>query len=184
MVLTSRNDEEGTAMTSTRTTLTGERADLVQTLDKHRGFFRHTVQGLTDEQATQRTTASELTLAGLIKHVAHTEEKWANFAERGAAAFGTGNWSVEAWQAEWRLEPGETLASVLAEYEEIARRTDGLAATLDLDASYALPQAPWFEPGASWSARRAFLHIIAETAQHAGHADILRESLDGQKTMG
>jgi hypothetical protein len=171
-------------MTSTETTLTGERADLVQSLDRHRGFFRHTVRGLTDEQATQRTTASELTLAGLIKHVAHTEAKWADFAQRGAAAFDMSNWSVEAWKAEWSLQPGETLASVLAEYEEIARRTDELVATLDLDVSYALPQAPWFEPGAQWSVRRTVLHILAETAQHAGHADILRESLDGQKTMG
>jgi uncharacterized damage-inducible protein DinB len=165
-------------------TLTGERADLVQVLDRHRGFFRHTVRGLTDEQATQRTTVSELTLAGLVKHVAHTEEKWANFAQRGAEAFDTGNWSIEAWKAEWSLQPGETLESVLAEYEEIARRTDELVATLDLDAAYALPQAPWFEPGAQWSVRRVVLHLIAETSQHAGHADILRESLDGQKTMG
>jgi uncharacterized damage-inducible protein DinB len=171
-------------MTSTETTLTGERADLVQTLDRHRGFFRHTVRGLTDEQATQRTTASELTLAGLIKHVAHTEEKWANFAQRGAEAFDVGNWSVAAWKAEWSLQPGETLASVLAEYEEIARRTDELVATLDLDAAYALPEAPWFEKGAVWSVRRTLLHILAETSQHAGHADILRETLDGQKTMG
>lgn len=89
------------------------------------------MRGLTDEQATRRTTVSELTLAGLIKHVGHTEEHWAGFAQRGAEAFDTGNWSEEAWQAEWRLGPGETLASVLAEYEEIARRTDELAATLD-----------------------------------------------------
>jgi len=171
-------------MTSTQTTLTGERADLVQTLDKHRGFFRYTVGGLTDEQATQRTTASALTLAGLIKHVAHTEEKWADFAQRGAEAFDMTNWGVEAWQAQWSLQPGETLAGVLDEYEEIARRTDELVATLDLDAGHPLPQAPWFEPGAVWSVRRTVLHIIAETAQHAGHADILRESLDGQKTMG
>jgi uncharacterized damage-inducible protein DinB len=172
-------------MTSMRTTtLTGERADLVQTLDTHRGFLRFTVRGLTDEQATRRTTASELTLAGLIKHVAHTERTWAEFAQRGTDAFDTGNWSVEAWQAEWSLQPGETLASLLAEYEEIARRTDELVATLDLDAAYPLPEAPWFERGAVRSVRRTFLHIIAETAQHAGHADILRESLDGQKTMG
>ena len=44
--------------------------------------------------------------------------------------------------------------------------------------------APWFEVGARWSARRALLHIIAETAQHAGHADMLREAIDGSKTMG
>lgn len=165
-------------------TLTGERADLVQTLDRHRGFLRFTVRDLTDEQATRRTTVSELTLAGVLKHVAHTEEKWANFAERGAAAFDVGNWSVEAWKAEWSLQPGETLAGVLADYERIARRTDELAATLDLDTSHALPPAPWFEQGAAWSVRRTLLHIIAETSQHAGHADILREAIDGQKTMG
>ena len=105
-------------------------------------------------------------------------------AERGTQAFGVQNWSLEAWQAQWKLQPGETLEGVLARYEEVARRTDELVATLDLDAAYPLPEAPWFEPGASWSARRAFLHVIAETAQHAGHADILRESIDGQKTMG
>ncbi|GAB3148633.1 hypothetical protein GCM10027161_45570 [Microbispora hainanensis] len=47
-----------------------------------------------------------------------------------------------------------------------------------------LPKAPWFEPGARWSARRVLANIIAETAQHAGHADIIRESLDGAKSMG
>jgi Protein of unknown function (DUF664) len=168
-------------MTTTQQ-LTGERADLVETLDAHRAFLRFTVRGLTDEQATSRPTASELTLAGLVKHVAHTEATWAGFAERGTEAFG--GWDVEAWAREWRLEPGETLESVLADYERIAARTDELVATLDLDTGYPLPPAPWFEPGAVRSVRRTFLHIIAETAQHAGHADILRESIDGQKTMG
>ena len=172
-------------MTTVDTTPAGERADLVQTLDAHRGFLRFTVRGLTDEQATRRTTASELCLAGLIKHVAHTEETWASFAERGTEAFGPANWTTEAWTRQWRLEPGETLAGVLAGYDAVARRTDHLVGTLpDLDAAYPLPSAPWFEPGATWSVRRALLHIVAETAQHAGHADILRESLDGQKTMG
>ncbi|MGY1603898.1 DinB family protein [Geodermatophilus sp. SYSU D00815] len=171
-------------MTSTGTTLTGERADLVQTLDKHRGFFRHTVRGLTDEQATARPTASELTLAGLVKHVASTERQWADFAVDGPSAFDMGEGGFEAWMAQWQLQDGETLASVLAGYEEVARRTDELVATLDLDAAHPLPEAPWFEPGAVWSVRRVFLHVIAETAQHAGHADILRETIDGQKTMG
>jgi uncharacterized damage-inducible protein DinB len=169
--------------TPTTSTLTGERADLLQTLGSHRNFLRFTVRGLTDEQATQRPTASELTLAGIVKHVAHTEQHWAQFAVRGPEAFSAA-WSPEAWAAEWRLQPGETLASVLAEYEEIARTTDELVATIDLDSSHPLPPAPWFEKGASRSARRVFLHLIAETAQHAGHADILRESIDGQKTMG
>lgn len=54
----------------------------------------------------------------------------------------------------------------------------------DLDMSQPLPEAPWFEAGARWSARRVLPHVLAETAQHAGHADIIRESLDGAKTMG
>jgi hypothetical protein len=74
---------------------------------------------------------------------------------------------------------------LFASYEEVAARTDALVRTLpDLDADQPLPEAPWFEPGARWSARRVLLHIVAETAQHAGHADILRESLDGAKSMG
>ena len=50
--------------------------------------------------------------------------------------------------------------------------------------AHPLPEAPWFPKGATRSARRVFTHIVGETAQHAGHADILREALDGQKTMG
>jgi hypothetical protein len=78
----------------------------------------------------------------------------------------------------------DTLDGLLATYEEVAAATDALVGELDLDRSYPLPQAPWFEPGATWSVRRVLLHIIAETSQHAGHADILRETIDGQKTMG
>jgi hypothetical protein len=81
--------------------------------------------------------------------------------------------------------PGETLDGVLAAYAEEARRTDDVVATLpDLDVTWPLPKATWFEPGGRWSARRVLMHIVAETAQHCGHADIIRESFDGAKTMG
>jgi uncharacterized damage-inducible protein DinB len=170
-------------MTGT-TTLTRERTDLIESLRRHRAFLRFTVRDLTDEQAQRRPTASALDLAGLIKHVAATEAGWARFAEGGAEAMHR-NWGPDAQTRHWHLAHGETLAAVLADYEAVAARTDELVATLpDLDADHPLPEAPWFEPGARWSARRVFLHIIAETAQHAGHADILRESIDGQKTMG
>jgi uncharacterized damage-inducible protein DinB len=166
------------------TTLTRERIDLIESLRRHRSFLRFTVRDLTDEQALRRPTASALNLAGLIKHVAANEAGWVLFAEGGAEAMHR-NWGPDSLPRHWHLAPGETLASVLADYEAIAQHTeDVLAALPDLDAEHALPEAPWFEPGARWSVRRVFLHIIAETAQHAGHADILRETIDGQKTMG
>jgi len=87
--------------------------------------------------------------------------------------------------AGFQMLAGETLLGLLEAYAQVARRTEELVAQLpDLDAAHPLPPAPWFEPSARWSARRVLLHIIAETAQHAGHADIIREAIDGAKTMG
>jgi hypothetical protein len=169
----------------TTATTSTERADLLDTLAKHRHFLRYAVRELTDEQAARRTTASELCLGGLVKHVSLVEERWAEFIVRGpeAMAMTEDSWSEHA--NGFRMLEGETLAGILARYDEVARRTDELVRELpDLGASQPLPEAPWFEPGARWSARRVLFHIIAETSQHAGHADILRESLDGAKTMG
>jgi uncharacterized damage-inducible protein DinB len=164
-----------------------ERTDLLATLAHHRHFLRYTVRDLDDEQATRRTTVSELTLAGLIKHVTSAEERWVRFIVEGAEAMRTPD-TPEGWQ-EWadhfRMLESETLQGLLERYDAVARRTDEVVRALpDLGLSQPLPEAPWFEVGARWSARRVLLHIIAETAQHAGHADIIRESLDGAKTMG
>ncbi len=160
----------------------GERADLLESLDRHRGFLRHTTRGLTDEQAALRTTKSELCLGGLIKHVAITEERWMRFVVGGAEAMQA---EPLDWANAFRMLDGETLAGLLDKYADVARRTDELVTSLpDLDVSHPLPKAPWHKPGSAWSVRRVLLHIIAETAQHAGHADIIRESLDGAKTMG
>lgn len=172
--------------------LSQERRDLIESLHTQRAFLRHTVAGLTDDQARQRTTVSELTLGGLVKHVMLTEAGWLDFAEHGAPeAFAAGaddggpsEEQLAARRAEFTLLPEETLAEVLARYEEVAARADRLVATLDLDHAWPLPPAPWFEPGATRSVRRVLTHVVGETAQHAGHADILREALDGQKTMG
>jgi hypothetical protein len=170
----------------TSTTITGERADLLETLAKHRSLLRHTARDLTDEQAAARTTVSELCVGGLIKHVAKTEDGWATFILDGPAGQGPVDAAAyEAHAQSFRMLPGETLAGLLADYEKVAARTDELVRTLpDLDASHPLPEAPWNPPGARYSARRVFLHIIAETAQHAGHADIIREAIDGAKSMG
>jgi hypothetical protein len=172
-------------MTETTNAPVGERADLLASLAKQRYFLRYPMRDLTDEQAAQRTTASELCLGGLIKHVAATEQQWIRFIQDGPKVMSWEGGSMDDWMAGFRMLDGETLAGLLDAYEQVARRTDELVATWpDLDATQPLPDAPWFERGASWSARRVLLHVIAEIAQHAGHADIIRESLDGAKSMG
>lgn len=174
------------AMTNTERQIDQERAELIATLAKHRAFLRQTVQGLTDEQAARRTTTSELCLGGLIKHVSTVERGWAEFIVRGPDAIGgMDEAAMQAHADSFRLLDGETLAGVLDGYEEVARETEDVVAGLrSLAGAQPLPPAPWFEPGAEWSARTVLLHILAETAQHSGHADIIRESLDGAKTMG
>jgi uncharacterized protein (TIGR03086 family) len=149
-----------------------ERGDLVAALGGARRFLRFTLR--------------ELGLGGLIKHVTEVERGWARFMVEGAPALHAADEAgFSAHTAGFVMGDGETLAGLLATYEDVGRRTDELVQSLpDLDVEHRLPEAPWFEPGTSWSARRAALHIIAETAQHAGHADILRESLDGAKSIG
>jgi uncharacterized damage-inducible protein DinB len=172
-------------MTSTTTANAAERTDLLDTLAKHRQLFLHTVDGLTDEQAAATPTASELCLGGLVKHVTRMESRWQGFITDGPAAMAMDEHSYAEHTNSFRMLPGDTLAGIVEAYAEVTRRTDELVTSLpDLDASHPLPEAPWFEPGARWSIRRVLLHIIAETTQHAGHADILRETIDGQKSMG
>ncbi|TMR27827.1 DinB family protein [Nonomuraea zeae] len=178
--------------------LDAERSDLLAALATARSALTATVRGLGDEQAGQRPTASALCLGGLIKHVASTEEEWMRFVAEGPSAmrydlpdgvtwadFAAGTarefpqWAIDH-QNDFLMLPGETLAGILARYEQVAARTEEIAAAADLSAAHPLPEAPWHEPGAVRSVRRVLMHLIAETAQHAGHADILRESLDGQ----
>ena len=163
-----------------------ERADLLETLAKHRDFLRYTVRDLTDAQASVPTTVRALCLGGIVKHVTAVEERWAEFVVRGADAFPAIDEASMADHANtFKMLDGETLAGILERYDAVAARTDELVRSVpSLDAAHELPTAPWFPPGATWTARRAFMHIVAETAQHAGHADILREAIDGSRTMG
>jgi uncharacterized damage-inducible protein DinB len=171
--------------------MTTERDDILDLLTKHRGFLTFTVQGLSDEAARSRPTVSALSLGGLIKHVTAVERNWADFVVHGAANqpdWASVDWSnpppeVVAHQQAFVMGEDETLAEILAAYAEVAAATDELVRTVDLDTAHTVPEAPW-SPETTWTARRAILHIALETAQHAGHADILRETIDGQKTMG
>lgn len=176
-------------MTTIEQPRAAEHADLLATLERHRGFLRYTARGLTEEQARRTPTASECCVGGLIKHVAEVEEKWVRFIEEGPSAIGDfPGWDsprVKDFLDGFRMTDSETLAGILERYEQAAARTATVIAGLDdLDVAHPLPKAPWFEEGASWTARRTLLHILTETTQHAGHADIIRETIDGQKTMG
>lgn len=183
-----------------------ERDDLIETLARHRGFLLQTAEGLTDEQARTASTVSALSIASILKHVADTEEQWFAFAVQGAEAFGGsevyesdvdwdavsaeaetnhGDWSGSEWEDDrFVLSDAETLDVLRARIESVGAASAELLRTLDLDQTHPLPEAPWFEPGASWSVRRVAIHMLAEISQHAGHADIIREAIDGHKTMG
>ncbi|HJP77416.1 MAG TPA: DinB family protein [Pseudonocardiaceae bacterium] len=169
--------------------LTGERADLLESLTKQRFFLKFTAREMSEEQIRQHSTVSQLTLGVLIKHVTDMERQWVSFILEGPSAIGDFGdeltpEQIAAWAAGWELAEDVTLADLIAEYDKVAARTDELIASIDLDASHPLPRAPWFQPGSQWSARRVLMHLVAETAQHAGHADIIRESIDGAKSMG
>ena len=166
--------------------VTRERADILAALAKARHFLRFPARDLSDDQARARPTVSALCIGGLIKHVAIVEERWAAFILEGPSVFPPVDASsFEGHARGFQMEDGETLADVLGRYEEVAATTDELVRTLpDLDADHPLPEMPWFPPGVRWSARQVLLHIVAETAQHAGHADIIREAIDGAKSMG
>lgn len=160
-------------------TLTGEKADILRMFADQRKNFLYTVQGITDEQATQRTTISELTLGGLLNHVVNNERSWMKtIADMDENA----EFDMSRMGTEYVMSPGQTVAGLLAEYEDVADATEAAVADMDLDAQVPLPTAPWAPERTYQSARYTLLHILRETAQHAGHADIIRESLDGGNT--
>ncbi|MFE9627003.1 DinB family protein [Streptomyces sp. NPDC006527] len=155
-----------------------ERGALLAFLDEQRGGIRRAVLGLTDEQASSRPSASELSLAGLVKHVAEVEQGWVARARGEEPAVRR---DASNWHECFVLTDGETVASQLAYWEKVAAGTEDLVRSVpSLDDTFALPDQPWFPPEGRVSMRWLVLHLIRETARHAGHADIIRESLDGK----
>jgi uncharacterized damage-inducible protein DinB len=198
------NSKGPNAVTATPTspsTLDAERGDLLAQLAAARSALTNTIRGLSDEQLGERPTVSALCLGGLVKHVASMEEAWMRFVVEGPSAMrydlpdgvtwadfagGTAReipqWAIDH-QNDFQMLPGETPAGILERYEQVAARSEEIVAAVpDLSGTHPLPEAPWHEPGAVRSVRRVLMHVIAETSQHAGHADILRETLDGQKS--
>jgi hypothetical protein len=156
-----------------------ERDALLAFLAQQRDGLRYAVHGLTDEQAAATPSVSALCLGGLVKHVTQVERYWMVelVAQRPLPEQPTQN-----YEAAFRLEPGETLADVLDAYAAVAAETEAIVAAIpDLGQPVPVPKGvPWFPRDVeAWSVRWALLHVIEETARHAGHADVIRESLDG-----
>ena len=157
-----------------------ERDGLLAFLAQQRDALRFAVQGLTEEQARSTPSASALNLAGLIKHAANTERGWIVevMLQREAPEL-----AGRDWGSDFRLVEGETLAGVLDRYAEVARETEAHVKEIaDLGQPVPVPKGvPWFPSDVdNWSVRWVLLHWIEETARHAGHADIIREAIDGK----
>ncbi|GAA0492221.1 DinB family protein [Streptomyces sp. NPDC046215] len=152
-----------------------ERGTLLAFVEAQRGGLRRAVLGLSEEQAALTPSASALSLGGLLKHAAQAEDNWVRMAE-GRPPAG----SEDTWEDGFRLLEGESVAGMLARWEEIAAETERfIRAVPDLEDTFPLPDAPWFPKG-EVSMRWLLLHLVEEIGRHAGHADIIRESLDGR----
>ena len=153
-----------------------ERGALLAFVEAQRGGLRRAVLGLSDEQAAGRPSASELSLSGLVKHVAECELNWLRLAQQKPNERAR---TQETWADGFRLDEDETLAGMLAFWDGVAHETEEFIRSVDsMDDSFPLPEAPWFPKG-NVSMRWFMLHLVEEIARHTGHADIIRESLDG-----
>ncbi|MDK1472293.1 DinB family protein [Streptomyces sp. 549] len=157
----------------------GEREALLGYLEAQRGGLRRALSGLTEAQARSVPSASALSVAGVVKHVMEGERGWIR-TMRGEPLDYSDPATLASWENSFRLTEDESVASVLARYEEVAAETEAAVRALDcMDDLFDLPSAPWDEGGPrTW--RWGLLHLIEEAARHAGHADVIRESVDGK----
>ena len=158
---------------------TDERTTIGQFLDYQRLTLISRIEGLTIEQLSITRPPSELTLAGLIKHLALVEDSW--FVDRMA-----GRPLPEPWLSapfdddpdwEFHSAPDDTPEELLALYRHACARSRAVVA--EHDDLGALSVVPSRQGDGLFSLRWILLHMIEETARHNGHADLLRESIDG-----
>lgn len=153
-----------------------ERDNLLTWLAQQRDVLKLTALGLTDDEARVAAPPSPLTVGGLIKHTAQTEDYWIKLVNGEKAG------SNEEYADGFTLLGDETLVGVLAYYDDVAATTEKTIAGID-DLGRAVPvprDSPWFPKDVeAWSVRWVLTHIIQETSRHAGHADMVRERIDG-----
>jgi uncharacterized damage-inducible protein DinB len=135
-----------------------------------------TAHGLTDDQAHAQPTASSLSIAGLIAHSGAVERSWLNeFSHRDSDGSGKDDPAAAFVRA-----ADESLAQILKDYHAAGANTDALVATVDdLGQPFPASRGSWFGEVDTWSLRWLLQHLIVQTARHTGHADIIRETIDG-----
>ena len=163
-------------MSTTNASPATERAGLSEFLDYQRGALIDKLQGLSDEEARMTATVSSLSLLSLVKHSAIWERRWFQVIVAGRRF--AGEWPDE--QSEevdptFRLTEEDTVETVVADYREQIAASREILDSLDLDTPCAWPEM------ADQNLRWVALHMIEETARHAGHADIIRETIDGTR---
>jgi uncharacterized damage-inducible protein DinB len=152
-----------------------EKTMLCAFLDRYRETILWKLEGLSSEQASRRLVPSVTTLLGVVKHLAYVERGWfrMNFAGEKVAF----PWPDEEddQDPDFRIEPGDTIETVSALYQQETGRSRAIVAGASLDDLSEKAD----KQGNPRSLRWIMVHMIEETARHAGHADILRELTDG-----
>ncbi|GAA2650388.1 DinB family protein [Paractinoplanes durhamensis] len=156
--------------------VSNEQEGLLGYLAQMRYVIRLTAYGLSEEQLRATPTASSLSVGGLIKHAASTEEGWLSVIRREPQTP-----DYVKYAENFKLADGETIDDVFARYDRVAEQTEKTVTELgDLNFEIEVDGSPWNRKDIShWNVRWILLHLIQETARHAGHADIIRESIDG-----
>ncbi|MBT0566328.1 DinB family protein [Williamsia sp. CHRR-6] len=159
-----------------------ERETLIEIYGEQRRNFLWTLKDISEDDARRVSTVSKLTLGGLVKHLTNLERYWiATVLENDPDA--TFEMTLDTLDDAYTLLDGESLEFWLGEYRDQARLTDEFIATVpDLDALIHIPPAEWATTRQQQTVRRILFHLFRETAQHSGHADIIREAIDGQNT--
>lgn len=148
-----------------------ERAVLCAQLDDKRTILLRKVAGLSDDDLRRTPTASTISLLGLLKHSAYVERWW--FRRVFAGEEVPFPWTDDDPDADWRPEAGETAEEIAALYRDEIARSRAIVDAADLNDDARLP------PGEPTTLRGILVHMIQETARHLGHADIIRETIDG-----
>lgn len=158
-----------------------ERVTLEEFLDYFRSVLLRKADGLDEFQARQRIGVSQMDMLGLIRHMGGVEWWW--FSRAFAASDLPDPWpSEEDADADWHHSPDDTLAAAVAiMHEQIANARAIVAATDSLDQLTAIAVGPPDDPDrfGPRSLRWVMVHMIEEYARHCGHADIIRENIDG-----